>query len=321
MMGTGKERGIARRITIEYLNAYGSVLDEFVKDADVVCVVNSTEGGNGSGASSVIYKYLLNVCVKNVLGFAFTGFEEDSRGLKNTLEFFRDADPHIALQVISNKKFLPFLGKNKLQAERLANEEFVERLRIIRGLDLQESTQNIDKTDLLKLVTTPGYIQVEHFAVIPEPHTELQMNQLLAVMLHNSKSLPTTSTCKRLGVILSLQDDLKDVVDYSYADLIKYYGTPYELFTHVQEATTRGNEICIIAAGLEMPMEAVQAVYDTFKVKTQQVAKGSNSFADAIAAMVDVHASEVYDMPRKTFVTEEELIEKKKQFAEGFSQV
>ena len=79
ILGTGKERRVARTMTIEYLEAQGTLVDDFVREADLVCVVNSTEGGNGSGASSVLYKYLLNVCNKNVLGFVFTGFEEDGR--------------------------------------------------------------------------------------------------------------------------------------------------------------------------------------------------------------------------------------------------
>ena len=322
--GTGKERSIARRLAIDYLDSSevitsDNVVDGFVENADLVCVVNSTEGGTGSGASSVFYKYLLNVCNKNVLGFVFTGFEEDSRGLKNTLEFFRDMDSEIGIQVISNKKFLPLLGKNKLKAERLANEEFVQRLRIVSGRSMQESYQNIDKTDLLKLVTTPGFMQVEHMVLNPEPASSEQFNELMDDMLKSSKSLSTTSTCKRIGVIVAVSDALKEIVDYGFDSLITQYGTPYELFTHVQDATEFGNELFVISAGLDMPLEEIKAVYDRFETKTQKVARGDNGFAEALRSMVEDSADASFDLRRKEEATQEEMLEKKRKFSEQFS--
>lgn len=198
--GTGKERDIARKIAIEYLDSVGNnKVDSFVDDADLVCVVNSTEGGTGSGSSSVLYKYLLNVSNKNVMGFVFTGFEEDGRGLKNTVEYFKDMDETIALQIISNRKFLPLLGKNKLRAEKMANEEFVRRLAIVSGREMVESAQNIDRTDLLKIVTTPGYLMAEYMELTPPPQNMSQFNRLLEDMIAESKALPTNETAKRIG--------------------------------------------------------------------------------------------------------------------------
>ena len=316
ILGTGKERRVARAMTIEYLEAKGSLVDDFVRDADLVCVVNSTEGGNGSGASSVLYKYLLNVCNKSVLAVVFTGFEEDGRGLKNTLEYFNDLDPSIAVQVISNKKFLPLKGKNKLLAERQANDEFVKRLRIVRGQQMMDSIQNIDQTDLLKLVTTPGYMQVEHLQVHEEPANVEQFNQLLGEMLSNSKALPTTATCKRLGVIISLQDELKAVVDYDFETLVAAYGTPYEIFTHVQDATQFGNEVYVLAAGLEMPLEAAKSVFESFKAKVQKVAREDHSFTDFMKGVVTDQDSGRFNMLRRAELTPEELQERKKEFAD-----
>lgn len=318
-IGTGKERGFARQIAIEYLDAENNGIDDFVRDADLVCIVNSTEGGTGSGTSSVLYKYLLNVSAKNVLGFAFTGFEEDSRGLKNTLEFFRDMDSEIGIQVISNKKFLPLLGKNKLKAERLANEEFVQRLRIVSGRSMQESYQNIDKTDLLKLVTAHGFMQVEHMVLDPKPGTTQQYNQLVEDMLANSKSLPTFPTCKRMGVIVSVTEDLKELVDYNFENLIKKYGMPYELFTHVQGATPFGNEIFVIASGLDMPLAAMKQVYDAYETKVQQVAVPNTGFTDAMAGMLGDANDEMFNLRRKEEATQEELLERKNKFSEMFS--
>lgn len=316
ILGTGKERRVARTMTIEYLEAQGTLVDDFVREADLVCVVNSTEGGNGSGASSVLYKYLLNVCNKNVLGFVFTGFEEDGRGLKNTLEYFNDLDPNISVQVISNKKFLPLKGKNKLRAERQANDEFVKRLRIVRGQQLVDSIQNIDQTELLKLVTTPGYLQVEHLLINEEPDNVEQFNQLVGEMLRNSKALPTTATCKRLGVMVCVTPKLQEIVDYDFEPLLAAYGTPYEIFTHVQDTTRFGNELYVLAAGLEMPLEAAKAVFESFKAKVQQVAKEDHSFTDFMKGVVTEQDSGRFNMQRREALTPEELAERKKEFAD-----
>ncbi len=316
-IGTGKERNVARQIAIDYLESADNLVDDFVRDCDLVCIVNSSEGGTGSGASSVLYKYLLNVSNKNVMGFVFTGFEEDGRGMANTLGYFNDIDPSIAVQIISNKKFLPLLGKNNRKAEKLANEEFVERLRIVAGLDLVDSDQNIDKTDLLKLMTTPGYMQLEHMNLYPEPANTDQFNQLADDMLKSSHGILTTPTCKRLGVFVFAEPELQEKVDYGYDRFVKEYGTPYEIFTQVQGPVKDCSQVAVVAAGLEMPLEAMKEVYEKFENKAQQVAKGSSSFAEALKDMVGGNTDSSYDMQQRKQATQEELVEKKKGFFEA----
>ena len=317
--GTGKERDIARKIAIEYLDSVGNnKVDTFVDDADLVCVVNSPEGVTGSGSSSVLYKYLLNVSNKNVMGFVFTGFEEDGRGLKNTVEYFKDLDEKIALQIISNRKFLPLLGKNKLRAEKMANEEFVRRLAIVSGREMLESAQNIDRTDLLKIVTTPGYLLAEYMELDPQPQNMSQFNRLLEDMVAESKSLPTNATAKRIGVIIDCPEDLERAIDFSFSTLVNAYGTPYELFTHVQN-TGDAPGICVLAAGLDMPLGEVQSIYRNFQKQAEKVAEKNDSFANAMEALLAEDPGIGFSIPSKAKVTQEELLEKKQSFFDKLS--
>lgn len=317
--GTGKERDIARKIAIEYLDSLGNnKVDTFVDDADLVCVVNSTEGGTGSGSSSVLYKYLLNVSNKNVMGFVFTGFEEDGRGLKNTVEYFKDMDETIALQIISNRKFLPLLGKNKLRAEKMANEEFVRRLAIVSGREMVESAQNIDRTDLLKIVTTPGYLMAEYMELTPPPQNMSQFNRLLEDMIAESKALPTNETAKRIGVIIDCPQELEKTLDFSFTTLVNTYGTPYELFTHVQNTgVTPG--ICVLAAGMDMPLGEVQTIYRNFQKQAEKVAEKNDSFANAMESLLAEDPVIGFNLPSKDKVTQEELLEKKQSFFDKLS--
>ena len=87
----------------------------------------------------------------------------------------------------------------------------------------------------------------------------------------------------------------------------------------MQDATKYGNEIYVIAAGIEMPLDAVKDVYDKFEAKVQQVATGDNGFADAVKGMVDDKADGMFNLRRKEQATQEELLERKKKFSEMFS--
>lgn len=317
--GTGKERDIARKIAIEYLDSLGNnKVDTFVEDADLVCVVNSTEGGTGSGSSSVLYKYLLNVSNKNVMGFVFTGFEEDGRGLKNTVEYFKDLDESIALQIISNRKFLPLLGKNKLRAEKMANEEFVRRLAVVSGHQMVESAQNIDRTDLLKIVTTPGYLLAEYMELKPQPQTMSQFNRLVEDMIAESKSLPTNESAKRIGVIIDCPPELEKAIDFSFSTIVSSYGTPYELFTHVQ-STGATPTVCVLAAGMDMPLSEVQTIYRNFQTQAEKVSEKNNTFASAMENLLAEDPGVGFSLPSKDKVTQEELLEKKQSFFDKLS--
>ena len=317
--GTGKERDIARKIAIEYLDSIGNnKVDAFVEDADLVCVVNSTEGGTGSGSSSVLYKYLLNVSNKNVMGFVFTGFEEDGRGLKNTVEYFKDLDEKIALQIISNRKFLPLLGKNKLRAEKMANEEFVRRLAIVSGREMMESAQNIDRTDLLKIVTTPGYLMTEYLELDPQPQNMSQFSRLLEDMIAESKSLPTNATAKRIGVIIDCPQELEKAIDFSFTAVVNAYGTPYELFTHVQDSGDTPC-ICVLTAGMDMPLGEVQTIYRNFQKQAEKVSEKNDSFANAMEELLAEDPGIGFSLPSRGKVTQEELLEKKQNFFDKLS--
>ena len=147
--GCGKERNIANEMIMENLRNNKIALDGILdKDDKMVIIVTSLEGGTGCGASTVIAKYFSDVLNANVHLFAFAGFEEDVRGLKNTIDWFNELSEKYVVECISNRKFLKSCYNNKLKAEKAANNEFVSRIRILLGRTIVESEQNIDDTDL-----------------------------------------------------------------------------------------------------------------------------------------------------------------------------
>ena len=105
--GCGKEPDIGERICIDALKEGKLNLEEWVlPTTKIVIVVCSTEGGTGSGATPVIAKYLREVMGMNVHVFAFLGFEEDARGLLNTVNFFKRLPEDVTVEAIRNKNFL-----------------------------------------------------------------------------------------------------------------------------------------------------------------------------------------------------------------------
>lgn len=89
--GCGKERSIAKEYTKKAM-ADGKFNLSVVQEYDTVIVVTSVEGGTGSGSTPIIAKFFNQVFGKNVHIIAFTGFEDDVRGLANTVEFFKEID-------------------------------------------------------------------------------------------------------------------------------------------------------------------------------------------------------------------------------------
>ena len=105
--GCGKERNLAKKLMKNALKQKLIGLESFLEDDDdTVVIVSSTEGGTGCGASTILAKYIDSVLAKNVHLFVFTGFEQDARGLQNTLEYFKDLEDTFTVESISNKKFL-----------------------------------------------------------------------------------------------------------------------------------------------------------------------------------------------------------------------
>jgi cell division GTPase FtsZ len=252
------------------------ILDEFVEEQDdIIIIVNSSEGGSGSGASAIIAKYVKEVLGKNVLCFVFTGFEEDGRGLQNTIEYFQDMQEEYIVQAISNKKFLE--GTNKFRAEKAANDEFVERIKVLLGQGLIDSEQNIDETDLYKVSTTPAFMTINK-ALLGKIKNVSQFNSVLTDMIDNDKSLDVSEkSAKRLAVFLNITEQTRDYIDYSFSVIKDKLGIPYEVFTHVQWDETE-EYVAFICSGMKMPIDEVKNVYEKYKIESQKVNKQKDNF-------------------------------------------
>lgn len=300
LRGCGKERHLAKQAMAEYLNKNGAIFNKIPADVERVVIVTSTEGGTGSGSVPSLAEYIRDRQKISTSIVAFTGFENDVRGLRNTIEFMKDLDEETTVQIISNKKFLFEANGNHTKAHELANDEFCKRLLVMSGKILEETDQNIDETDLHKLLDAPGLLDIT-YTDIEDPLKNVDMfDKICSNMVDESKSIDFMPTATRLGVIFNVKDSSRDSIDYSYKIFKSKYGEPYEAYTHVQENKAYKKEfVACIASGIKLPIEAMQKVYEEYVDRTSKISKEKDSFFEAIGSFKEFDDDKMFDMRRR----------------------
>lgn len=295
--GAAKEPSKGKQMCIEALQGeFTETLQSFVKPTTKkVYIVTSLEGGTGCGSSVIIAQFMKQVMGQNVHIIAITGFEDDPRGLKNTIQFFQQIDPDYTVSIISNKKFLKDANNDKLKAEQLCNREISTLISVLNGQMIVASSKNIDDNDLYKLSTKSGYMNISYAQVDERIRNTEQFNSFIKDMIDNSKSMdlvdPKQTT---LGIIINLPEDEQQYIDYSYKVLTDHYNsgdsTCYEVFTHIQHDSSKVNFIAFINAGMQLPLEEVQRMYDNYsslKAKSEiEAREKKNQFFSGMNAIV-----------------------------------
>lgn len=280
--GCGKEREKGIKMMKQCLKDSTFDADSFLDPEDkMVVIVFSSEGGTGSGAGPTLARYFREVIGANVHTFIFTGFEADSRGLKNTIGVFKDMKANFVIEAISNKKFKN--QDNMIKAEQAANIEFATRLSVLFGNDIIDSSQNIDETDHLKIVTTPGFMDIETFE-LGDIKNQKEFNALLSEVLDDSPSLDFEPSAMRIGVVFNVKEKTLDKIDFEFNTLKKRLGVPFELFTHIQyDGETE--YMSIIASGIKMPIEAIEKAYDKYQETAAKVDMSEEAFYNKVSEM------------------------------------
>ena len=299
LKGCGKERNISKNAIVSFLKD-ADIFEDIPSDVDRVVVVTSTEGGTGSGSAPILAKYIRDVVGINTSIFAFTGFENDARGMKNTVSFMKELDDETTIQIISNKKFLDEAGNNFTKAQELANVEFCRRLVIMSGNLLTESDQNIDDTDLHKLIDAPGLLDITYTDIENPLKNVDSFNKLCSSMVDESKSVDFEPTASRIGFIFNGKSSSRDAIDFSYRIFKSKYGEPFEVYTHLQENIERKVEfIACIASGMKLPLQAIQKTYEDYLDRTSKISKDKDSFFDTISSFEEPEEDNIFDMKHR----------------------
>ena len=295
--GCGKERSIAKEYAMNTLKE--NLIDSaFEPDDDSVIIITSLEGGTGSGSTPLIGQYCATVLGLNVHIIGFTGFEDDVRGLQNTVEFFQDLDFECDVMTIKNSAFLDACDGNRFKAEEAANKELIERIKVILSYNLKASSQNIDDMDIFKVISTTGYKTIETIYFNKDLMNKEEFNKLCKTMIYTSKSLKSSEPSQnRMAIILNIKPESEDAIDYTFSAFKEEYGNPYESFLHKQY-DGGVQYITLISSGMKMPLDEVQAIYDRYKAATSSVNKSPDEFFAQVGAMKKDIADNKFDMVR-----------------------
>ena len=281
--GCGKERRIARDLAYKSMANGDMGLDEFLgintdDEAELVVIVSSTEGGTGSGSTPIIAEYIRDGLNIPVHCFAFTGFEEDSRGLMNTVQYFQEMRDNYTVECIQNSRFMEECNGNKIKAEKAANDEFCKKVSILFGNPLRDSAHNIDPTDLLKIATEHGYMIIETREFSKIKNRE-QFREFVTSMIDDSKALDINEPSqKKMAVIININESSTDIIDY-HDILIDRFGMCFEKFEHIQHEDEEMPEFfAFISAGSKIPVKEIEDIYDKYKESTSKVVKTTDGF-------------------------------------------
>lgn len=311
--GCGQERSKGRDIAYLALQNHTLDLEAFLKPTtDAVIVITSTEGGTGSGASVVISQFLKDVLDMDVIVFAITGFSEFPRNIWNTIEFFQDMQDSYHIEILSNKNFLSECRGNHLKAEIACNEEISRRVMVLSGQLIKPAEQNIDSRDLKKLSIEPGWGNVEYYEIDEKVKSQTHFTQLVNDMLDNTKSMESTKSQKKLGVMVNLSERELNYVDYGFEEIMDKYGTPYEIYKHIQHLETK-HFIAIISSGMKLPIEEFEELYELYTKKTESIDTGKDAFFSKIAGMNKSDNDSIFDLKEKN-LSQDKVNENKKNF-------
>lgn len=295
--GCGKERNVGKALLLKDLKTGSIDIDSIVDpDTNVCIIVSSTEGGSGSGVIPILAKYIVEVIGVPVITCLFFGFNTDVRGMGNSVELCQEINSNYGVIGISNAAFLDEANGNKVKAENLANEEFCKIVRILTGQDIKPGSQNIDDTDLYKLVVTPGYMFVGSCSLKGVKNVDM-FNKTISATLDNSHLIESASkSVKRIGAIFSIPQEMSDSVDYNADVFCQRYGTPYEMFTHIQDQIESTPSISWIVAGMDLPLNEVKEIFENYKKASSEVNKKKDSFFETIASFTGNGEDAMFDM-------------------------
>lgn len=291
--GCGKDRGYAKSLMLDYLRENPNSIPSLLPEGkyQYVNIIATTEGASGSGASVILAKFIKTAIPKHlrvpVIITLITGFETDTRGLQNTIEYFKDLNGgDFVIRTVSNKKYLDKTN-NTFTAEKMANDDISKAFKIISAYDVVDSEQNIDDEDHYKLITNPGMMFVTEVNIDKRLKNSSQFEQIVSDAIDYNTSLDFEPSATKIGVYMNISDDNLDVVDTNFTSIKKKLcgNTDIEeFFIHRQYESDLPEYVRIIASGINLPKDELNDIYA--KYQNRKEIEKQDDFFDSISNMV-----------------------------------
>lgn len=290
--GCGKEPSKGRKAMYNAIVNSDIDLGSYIEpDTKQVILVTSTEGGTGCGAVPVIAQYFDAMNIPTHI-FAFVGFQDEARGINNTLKFFKELSDNVILHTIQNDYFKDYTGSYST-AEEAANVEFARQVEILLGSKMVPSTQNIDDTDHYKISTTPGYMDIKHVDLTGCKNVA-GTNTAITEAFDNGCNLDYIQGCKRLAIIINASESVRNAIDEHFEVIKRYTGEPFETYRHIQDIGSN-DYMDIIISGLAYPEKSMIDMKNKYEKLKEKLNTGNRSFAD-IFGDINMDDDDEFDM-------------------------
>lgn len=301
--GCGKVRSAAKKLMLNYLKSNPNVIQSMLENDDYqyINIMATTEGASGSGASVILAKFIESQLDYPVIITLISGFESDTRGLQNTIEYFKDLEGgDFVVRTVSNKKYLE-KASNTFTAEKMANEDISTAFKIIGAYDIIDSEQNIDDTDHYKLITNPGMLFVTEAKIDKKLKNSSQFEQLISDAIDYNGSLEFEPSATKIGVFMNISDDNLSIIDTNFTSIKKKLcgaNNVDEFFIHRQYIASEPEFVRIIASGMNLPKEELLDIYNKYQ-NNKNVSSKEDDFFSTISDM-DTSSGEERHMKSKS---------------------
>ena len=292
--GCGKEPDKGYAAMVKALQDNKINFQEMVpEDTQEIVLVTSTEGGTGCGATPALVRYF-NAMNLPVHVFALIGFQDEIRGIDNTLKFFQRLGDNVILHTIMNDKFLDVFTGSYSAAEKEANKEFARQLEIIIGSKTIPSLQNIDDTDRYKITTQTGYMDIKHIDISKVRNLET-FDEVMIKAFNNGNNLEYDAGCKRLAIIVNASNKVQESIDSTLNVIKRFAGEPVETFRHIQNDESGDEYMDIIISGIQFPEKGFKDINKHYKEVKSKHNRESKSMND-IFSSIDIDDADEFDM-------------------------
>ena len=295
--GCAKNRAASKSLIINWLQNGGAdeLADTIDETVDCVIIVNSTEGGTGSGAADIICKYLSDdLDIPSVINIPVFGFSESSAGCSNSLKYLKDISENISVLPVSNQKAqktFDNVGVNTFKTESQVNKNVLEQIKAIIGQDIKPSEQNIDDADHLAIIGNPGLMFITTIDLTDIRDIKTFNNAIIESIAHSisfdiDPTLATNSV--KMGIYLNITDARLDYIGNDFSVLKKRLFGDYvpSSFMHKQYHEEYGEFARIIVSGLDIPISEAEKLKAAIDTAGTFSGNSSSSFYDQIQDVV-----------------------------------
>lgn len=299
----GDERGVGkdRDVAIEYIyQNHKKITDkkevvDFIKNNEVIVVVNTSGGGSGSGMGFPLLNVLmvkarelgLLSSKRFILMHTLPQLKEGYISQKNTMDYFSDIPKGFIVPIMSYDND-QYAGLSPAEVLERVNSDVVADLCVLRGDYIKQTPyESVDEEDLFRIYEAPGRIIVLRAENIKEK--DIDKETIAQILIKNHfKSAATEiqkdGIVKYAAVVANLNDRMAPQFDvYSpVSDLINTVNI--KSFPHVYKPKTdEPNSVYIILSGLSRPTDRVSKIADVIaEIEEEEAKKATDDGFDAI---------------------------------------